>query len=127
MHRLKARHINRSIIEEHNRLIYYGGVSSKSDYVHHLPYQQQLQLLALGLPIVKEYMDVILTYRPFAQTSLFDGIGKRPDGYKINTDKLQIRDLMEGESLMEKDGLIESQVDYVEKRLRWFISEQKKY
>jgi hypothetical protein len=102
-------------------------VSRKSDYVHHLPYQQQLLLLALGLPIVKEYMEVTVTYPPFASNSLFDGIGKRPDGYRINTDKTQVRDLMEGESLMRKDGLIESQVDYVEKQLMWLISEQKKY
>jgi hypothetical protein len=127
MRRLKAREIIRNIIEEHNRIMYYGGVSRKSNYFLHLPYQQQLLLLALGLPIIQEYMNVTVTYPPFQHNSLFDGIGKRPDGYKLNTDKLQINDLMEGVSLTGKHGLIESQVTYVEERLRRLVREHKQY
>ena len=127
MRRLKARDIIRSIIEEHNRLLYYGGVSRKSNYVLHLPYQQQLLLLALGLPIVKEYMDVTVTYPPFVQKELFAGIGRRPDGFKLKYDKTQVRDLMEGHSLLGKEGLIESQVDFVEERLMNLVREHKKY
>lgn len=48
-------------------------------------------------------MQVTVTYPPFVQTSLFDGIRKRPNGNKINTDKLQIMDLMEGMPLMGKN------------------------
>ena len=76
----------------------------------------------VGLPINQANMKATITYPPFHK-SIFSEMGKQP--WPLREDP-QMREIMNGEPMIDKGGLIEMQVEYVHNTLTKLVKPHKK-